>query len=258
MTDQTDILKCFYYHLFKSTVFGAEGSYKYLTFPEAIQAMNSYLTSGNLQVLGFALTTIGWILEVASMGLVDWRVWHLDNTTSIISSGMVWVGIWKVCFYSTILFSPQSRSAKICHTYSIYSTFLPQDFRVAQIIFLVICILGVLGKVFIVIAMRNFNMRTGPKSSICNPFFIGGFFYVCAGICLLICVIWNFHSVFKNEIITFPATFYIPSRLKTQEIGHAVPLAIISAILMFLGGVFFLFYKLHLNTQVHPMTTEEI
>ncbi|XP_027691102.1 claudin-34 [Vombatus ursinus] len=215
--------------------------------------MNSCLTGGNLEVSALALATAGWILAVASMGQSDWRVWHLDNTTPTISSGVAWVGIWKACFYGTFVFAPQGRSAKMCHMYSLSNTFLSWDFRAVQHIFLFACILGVMGKAFIIIALRSFYMGAARKSTTGNAFTVGGFFFSSAGICILICVIWNFHSVSKNESITFPATFYIPPRPKTQEIGNAVIVAIISAILMLLAGVFFLSYKFHLDSRVHPL-----
>ncbi|XP_043849374.1 claudin-34 [Dromiciops gliroides] len=215
--------------------------------------MSSCLSTGNLQLSGFALATSGWILAPTSMGQTDWRVWHLDNTTSIISSGIAWVGIWKVCFYNTILLSPQGRSVKICHTYGMFNSLLSQDFRAVQNIFLFACILGVLGKVSIILALRNFYMGAARRSTTCNLFTIGGFFYLFAGICILICVIWNFYAVSKNESLTFPATFYLPPRPKTQEVGNAVSMAITSAILMLLGGGIFLFCKFHRECQVYPL-----
>ncbi|XP_074153411.1 claudin-34-like [Sminthopsis crassicaudata] len=207
--------------------------------------MSSYFTRSNLQLSSFALVTVGWILSLASMGRMDWRVWHLEeNPSSMVSSGITWVGIWKVCFYSTILHPPpQEKSGKICHSYIKYDNFLPQDFRIVQNIFLFACILGAMGKVSITIAMRNFYLGIPQRSAICNPFTIGGFFYISAGICILICVIWNYHSVFTNESITFPDTFHIPPSPETQEIGDAVSMAIIAAILMLLGGIFFLSLK---------------
>ncbi|XP_020861916.1 claudin-20 [Phascolarctos cinereus] len=213
----------------------------------------SHLTSGNLQVLALALATAVWILAVASMGQSDWRVWHLVNTTSIFSSDIAWVGIWKACFYGTFLFFPQGRSAKICHVYSVSNTFLPWDFRAVQHIFLFGCILGVMAKAYVIIALRSFYTGDARRSTTANAFTVGGFFYSSAGICILICAIWNFHSVSQNKSITFPVIFYIPPRPKAQEIGNAVIVAILSAVLMLLAGVFFLSYKFHMDSQVHPM-----
>ncbi|XP_072470501.1 claudin-34-like isoform X1 [Notamacropus eugenii] len=233
------------------------GSNKYQIFPETTQAMSSELNRGNLHFSFFAIATIGWILALASMGQVDWRVWHVDNMTPVISSGIVWVGIWKVCFHSTTLHSAQGTSGKICHTYGRHNSFLPPDFRAVEKIFLLACILGVIGKVCSIIALRNFYMGVGRKPIICNPFTMAGFSFLSAGICVLICVIWNFHSVSQKKTINFPATFYIPPSPNTQESGSAVVVAIISAILMMLSGVFFLSYKFHMDSQVHPMITVE-
>uniref|UniRef100_F6YLS8 Claudin 34 n=2 Tax=Monodelphis domestica TaxID=13616 RepID=F6YLS8_MONDO len=199
--------------------------------------MSSYLSSGNTQLTGFLLTVVGWILLGVSVGQVEWRLWHLGNTTSIIPTGSVWVGLVKVCYYSGVRLSPQRRTSKVCHAYGRRNSFLPEDIRAIQNILLLACILGALGKASLVIGLRNLYLGIVRKSTACNSFTIGGLCYLSAGICVLICVLWNSYAVFKNEGINFPASFHIPPRPKTQEVGTAISTAIISIILMLLGGV---------------------
>ncbi|XP_036598445.1 claudin-34 [Trichosurus vulpecula] len=215
--------------------------------------MGSCFTSGDFQVSTLAVATIGWILAIASMGGADWRVWYLEEDNApVISHGIAWVGFWKVCFYSTVLPSPHARSDKICHAYNTYDAFIPQDFRAVQNIFLVACILGALGKVSIIVALRTFYMGDVHKTT-CNPFTLGGFFYTMAGICIIICVTWNYYAVLRNKSINFPSTFSVPSSPRTQEIGTAVPVAILSAVLLLQAGVLFLFPKFRVDCQVHPL-----
>ncbi|XP_044522910.1 claudin-34 [Gracilinanus agilis] len=216
---------------------------------------SSYLSSGNPQLTGFSLTVVGWILLGVSVGQVEWRLWHLGNTTSIIPSGSVWVGILKVCYYSSVRHSPRRRTSKVCHTYGMRNSFLPEDFRAIQHILLLACILGAMGKASLVIGLRNLHLGIARKSTACNSFTIGGLCYLSAGICVLISVLWNFNAVFKNEGISFPASFHIPPRPKAQEVGTAISTAIISVILMLLGGAFFFFYKFPVECPVHPLIT---
>ncbi|XP_072470516.1 claudin-34-like [Notamacropus eugenii] len=215
--------------------------------------MSGYFTCRHLQFPFFTLATLGWILALVSMGHSEWRVWHLKNTTPVISSGIAWVGICKACFRSTTLLLPEERSDKICQSYGMRNTFLPKDFRAVQIICACACILGAIGTVYSSTGLRNFYKGVPHKPVMCNPFTMAGLFFLSAGTCVSICVIWNFLSVFHNGSINFPDSFFLPPSPKTQEIGNAAYVATVSAILMLLSGVFFFACKFRMNSQVHPM-----
>ncbi|KAM7177584.1 claudin-34-like [Macrochelys suwanniensis] len=203
--------------------------------------MTSLATSIHLQIVGLALGTLGWILCIISMGQVQWRVWHTSNTT-IISSGIAWVGIWKVCFNSH---SKISRDLRImfCHRFRFNDAFIPQEISVAQVLLLAATVLGALGKAFTVFALRNIYMGILLKTQTISFFLAGGILKIFAGVCVLIPVTWNSYSVAYNCAIPFPPSFYMPSSPEAQEVGAAIPVGIVSVILLLMSGTFSLSYK---------------
>ncbi|XP_029457702.1 claudin-34 [Rhinatrema bivittatum] len=211
----------------------------------------------HLQLAGLAFATVGWILSSITTGLVQWRVWHVANTT-IITSGIAWVGIWRSCFFSDILISPSLRTM-YCQEFSAQDSFLPREIFVAQGLMLVAVILGGMGKVSTVCALRNVYQGMPSGTEVMKWFITAGVLNLVAGVCILIPVAWNFYSVAHNFTISFPSSFYMPTSPLKQEVGAAIPVGIVSAVLMLLSGIFFLAYKLPAVSvlRVHPFTTEE-
>ncbi|XP_054078775.1 claudin-34 [Rissa tridactyla] len=204
--------------------------------------MSSLVSTSHLQLAAFALGTVGWILCTISMGIVEWRVWHVDNTT-IISSGIAWVGIWKVCFISYLHVSPGYKE-QFCHKFSGYDSSIPHEIYAAQGLLLIAMFMGLLGLTATIFALRNICMGITHKTLITRFFLVGGFFYVFAGLCVLIPVSWNFYSVTHNQSIAFPPSSYMPSSPVAQEAGAAIPIGIVAVILLLLSGTFSLSYRL--------------
>ncbi|XP_068019138.1 claudin-34 [Melanerpes formicivorus] len=203
--------------------------------------MSSLASTSHLQLAAFALGTVGWILCTISMGTVEWRVWHVDNTT-IISSGIAWVGIWKVCFISYLHISPGYKE-QFCHKFSGYDFSIPYEIYAAQGLLLIAVFMGLLGLTATIFALRNVYMGISHKTLITRFFLVGGFLYVVAGLCILIPVGWNFYSVMQNQSIAFPPSYYMPSSPAAQEAGAAIPIGIVAVILLLLSGTFSFSYR---------------
>ncbi|NXG62855.1 CLD34 protein, partial [Hemiprocne comata] len=205
------------------------------------------VSTSHLQLAAFALGTVGWILCIASMGIVEWRVWHVDNTTTI-SSGIAWVGIWKVCFISYLHISPGYKE-QFCHKFSGYDSSIPHEIYAAQGLLLIAMFLGLLGLTATMFALRNVSVRITQKTLITRFFLLGGFFYIFAGLCVLIPVSWNFYSVMHNQSIAFPPSYYMPSSPAVQEAGAAIPIGIVAVIFLLLSGTFSLSYRFLVTTN---------
>lgn len=225
----------------------------FLQFPWCVAAMFLFINSANCQVAGFAIATVGWILTGASLGFVEWRVWHMDNT-SLFPSGRVCVGMWKVCLYHHI---GNYKRATLCRHYSYLDSYLPLDIRVSQNLLLLASILGLLGRASNVFALRNVYMGVRQGNATFNPFVASGILDLAAGICISIAVVWNYHSVVSEEGITFPSSLAIPFKPSTQEVGTAFLVACLAAFMMVLSGLLFLTYKLPTVNQVHPQSSKK-
>lgn len=211
--------------------------------------------TANLQVAGFAILTMGWILGSISTGLVQWRVWHVSNST-LISSGIAWIGIWRTCFFSHVLVSPNLETM-YCQHYSVMDSFIPREIFVAQGLMLVAIIFGAAGKAICVFGLKS--VYQGQVSAIPLWFRAGGILILLSSISIIIPVAWNMHSVVNNFSIPFPSTFGMPSSPDKQEVGAAISVGVVSAILLFTSGIFFLCYKLpkDFDNKVHPIDDED-
>ncbi|KAF6389817.1 hypothetical protein mRhiFer1_002957 [Rhinolophus ferrumequinum] len=214
--------------------------------------MSSRTTSINCPLAGFAIATAGWILSVTCMGLVEWQVWHV-NRTSFWEKSHVSVGMWKVCVYSHVRYFDRAR---LCYPYTYGDTFLPLNIHVGQHLLLAASILGLLGKVCIVFALRKLSMVILGRKVICNPFAVAGILNMAAGMCILITVIWNHKSVMNGEGISFPLSFHIPFKPDRQEMGNAMLVAYLAAFLMLLSVLFHLRFQCPMPNQVQPEASE--
>lgn len=214
--------------------------------------MRSGTNSANCQVVGFAVATVGWILSITCMGLVEWRVWHM-NSTSLLEPSVVCVGMWKVCVYRHATYFDR---VTLCYPYTYGDTFLPVAIRAGQHLLLATSILGLLGKIFSVFALRKLSMGILGTKVICNPFAVSGILNMAGGICILVTVIWNHKSVMNGEGISFPPSFHIPLQPDRQEMGNAMLVAYLAAFLMLLSVLFHLPFKCPARNQVQPEASE--
>ncbi|VCW67485.1 unnamed protein product [Gulo gulo] len=210
------------------------------------------INSANCQVAGFAVATVGWILTTTSMGLVEWRVWYIENS-ALLPPGLVCVGMWKVCVYHHV--SDHSKAA-LCQRYSYRDAYLPLDIRASQNLLLLASILGLLGRASIVFALRNAYLGVLRENAAFNPCVASGILNLASGVCIAIAVVWNYHSVRSEQGISFPPSLSIPFKPNTQEIGSALLVACLAAFMMFLSGVIFLSHKFSTATRVQPQTSD--
>ncbi|KAM4798279.1 claudin-34-like [Urocitellus parryii] len=207
------------------------------------------VSSANCQVAGFAIATVGWILSGISMGLVEWRMWYMNHHPLPASSGVTCVGMWRVCIYNH---ESNTSKSKMCYQYTYHDDFLPPSICVGQHLLLAANILGLLGKAFIVLALRNVYMGILQKNATCNPFVASGILNITASGCILIVVLWNYYSIISMEGIEFPSSFHVPFKPDVQEVGSALIVATLAAFLLLLSGIIFLSYTFPLDIQVHP------
>ncbi|XP_004623198.1 claudin-34 [Octodon degus] len=205
--------------------------------------MTVEVQSANRQVAGFAIITIAWIFSSTSMGLVEWRVCHMDDPSFSLSS-VVCVGMWRFCVYSH---DSNFSKAKRCHQYR--NTFLPADIRTAQHLLLAASALGFLGKACAILGLRNVHLRTPEEDGARKPFIMAGTLTIAACACLSIAAFWNCYSVMNEERIYFPLSFHVPFQPGSQEMGSTMVVALLSAFLLLLSGIFFLSYRYPLKTQ---------
>lgn len=184
-------------------------------------------------IVGF----LSWILTMATVGLDDWRLWFVDNTT-IINSGVAWIGIWRACFYSHVL-----SEIEFCQFLGISESFLPIEIKLAQVLMMLAVITGLAGNVAGACAMRMAYFSVENRGKIRLAFLLTGTLYMLAGFFSMLPLAWNLNSVLSNRTIIFPPEYQFPVAPDRQRVGNAIGVGIFSSILTLLSGLVFLSYR---------------
>ncbi|XP_077663288.1 claudin-34-like [Eretmochelys imbricata] len=219
---------------------------------EDLEAMFSLFKRITLQLVGVSLGSLGWILSCITTRHAEWRLWLVNNTT-IFSSGIAHVGIWKICFPPNLKIS-SDYDIVCCHEFNFNENFFPVEMFLAQILLLIATFLGGLGIFFTFLSPWHFYMGTMRKTQAICLFLAGGILYIIAGLCVLVPVSWNFYSVANNSSIPFPPSFHLPSGPVAQRIGIAIPMGISSGLMLLISGLFSLCIRSPVTSiRVNPM-----
>ncbi|XP_016406602.1 claudin-34 [Sinocyclocheilus rhinocerous] len=188
------------------------------------------------QFAGLVLGFVGWIMTASVSGVNDWRIWYVDNQT-VITGGLAWVGVWRVCFNSHVL-----DSAEICKSISLTDSFTPPEIAAAQVLCMVAVGMGVIANLVAGHAVRNaiFGVDSGHVRL---TFVMAGSLYWLTAVCSLVPVFWNMNSVLANLTIDFPPDFYLPSAPVKQEVGPGIGIGIGSACMLIVSGLLLLCYR---------------
>ncbi|XP_072293972.1 claudin-34 [Eucyclogobius newberryi] len=189
------------------------------------------------QFLALVLGFLSWIFTLATVGLNEWRVWFLNDTT-IVDSGVAWVGIWSACFYSHVL-----SEIEYCQYLSLTQSFLPLEIRLGQVLMMLAVITGLSGNMIAAYGMRMAYFSVENRSRIKLVFLLAGTSYLFTGCCSLLPLAWNLNSVLNNCTIDFPPEYHFPAAPVRQTVGNAIGVGIFASVLMLLSGLIFLRYR---------------
>ncbi|XP_014339578.1 claudin-34 [Latimeria chalumnae] len=204
-------------------------------------------SSANLQLTAFFIGSVGWIFSSVITGLLQWRVWYFYNST-VITSEIAWVGIWRACFFSSVLVSPELKKM-YCQRITFSDSFVPTEICVAQCLMLGAITFGGIGKIAAILGLREAYFNEN-RYKIHTFFSVGAVLNMSAALCIIISVAWNWNSVIKNHSIDFPSYFNLPSSPDKQEAGAALPIGVLSVFLLVISGSFLLMYHLPQSSEL--------
>ncbi|KAI7794919.1 claudin-34-like [Triplophysa rosa] len=197
--------------------------------------------TAHAQFVALVLGTVGWILTIVTMGMVEWRVWEV-SAPSVISSGLAWVGIWRVCFHSNAPILSENEIL-FCQKIGAFDPFTPPEIIAAQVLMLVAVILGLMGNVSVVYGLRNIYFGFNQFNRIRLALSAGGALFILTGVSTLVPVFWNLSSVAHNQTIVFPPAFRMPSAPEKQHIGPGIGVGIVASFLVVCSGLIVLSYR---------------
>ncbi|KAB5558917.1 hypothetical protein PHYPO_G00022750 [Pangasianodon hypophthalmus] len=213
--------------------------------------------TAHAQFVGFWVGTVGWVLTIIAIGLVEWRVWEVSDL-SVITSGLAWVGIWRVCFFTNVLVTSEYTDL-YCQRMQLTDAYTPNEIAASQVLMLLAFILGFFGNSSVIYGLRNIYFGLDETRSVTLAFSFGGGLLLLAGVTSFIPLFWNLHAVVTNQTINFSPNFNMPPAPDGQYVGPGIAVGIFASILVVLSGTVFLCYKLPegLNSKIRPSRTKE-
>ncbi|XP_077440078.1 claudin-34 [Vanacampus margaritifer] len=196
--------------------------------------------TAHCQFFGLLTGCLAWILTMATTGMDEWRVWHVnpDNLTSVITSGVAWVGIWRACFHSHVL--PKMEN---CQSMAVSDGFVPLEIRAAQVLMLLAVLGGLAGNGAAVQAVRRVYFSVERRGGLRAAFVLAGGLYLCTAALVLAPLVWNTSATVNNATIPFPPRFRLPAAPASQRVGTAVGVGFVAAVLMLISGLLFLAHR---------------
>uniref|UniRef100_A0A670YG65 Uncharacterized protein n=1 Tax=Pseudonaja textilis TaxID=8673 RepID=A0A670YG65_PSETE len=190
-----------------------------------------------LQLIGFSAGAVGCILLPITVHHSDWRLWSIQKSSYYVD-GVTRLGIWKICFPPKAMEADKYK-LHCCHDFDLFEKFFPIEMKLGQISMFIGSLLAFWGLLFAFLIPWNSFFQKHIQTRWLA--FIGGTFFVISSFCVFVPISWTVCSVFKNESITFPPSFHLPSRPFVQNIGGAVYLGYMSGILLFVSGLSIIF-----------------
>ncbi|XP_032087257.1 claudin-34-like [Thamnophis elegans] len=182
---------------------------------------------------GYLLSILGWILCITSTATDYWRLWHVKSKDNLYP-GLLWIGIWRACYLHST--HPQNRYVH-CEEFTEDLKKLPNEIFLAQDLLSLCCIVGAVGITFMSFALWNVVRAITHKTFLLTLFNVGGLMNFLTGIIILIPIAWNSYSILINADIMFPESFNMPTSPVYQEIGAAIYIGYVSALLLIVSGV---------------------
>lgn len=202
--------------------------------------MGYLVHTAHLQFMSLWVGLVGWTLTGVAMGLIQWRVWQVSDVSTV-TSGVVWVGIWRTCFLSTVLAAGE-RDGLFCQAMGFLDPFAPPEIPAAQALMVAALVVGVGGNASAVYALRCVYFGR-PERPIRTAFAVAGGLQLLAGACSLVPLSWNLNSVAANRTIGFPPRFHVPPAPLGQHAGAGIGVGMTAALMVVASGLAFLSYR---------------
>ncbi|XP_006033848.1 claudin-4 [Alligator sinensis] len=178
------------------------------------------MASMGLQVLGIALSVIGWLGTILCCGLPMWRVTAFIGNNIVVAQ-IIWEGLWMDCVV-------QSTGQMQCKVYDSMLA-LPQDLQAARALVVIAIVLAVLG-ILLAIAGGKCTNCVEDESSKAKIMIVSGIIFIIAGLMILIPVSWSANNIIRD--------FYNPlvTEAQKRELGASLYIGWAASALLFIGG----------------------
>ncbi|XP_048370974.1 claudin-5 [Sphaerodactylus townsendi] len=176
------------------------------------------MASAALELLGLALSILGWAGSILASGLPMWQVSAFVEA-NIVTAQITWEGLWMAC----VALSTGHTQCKVYD--SILS--LPAELQAGRTLMVLAALLGLVALLVTVVGAQCTTCVRAGKLKVWIAAVGGGLFALC-GLLVLIPPSWFARIIIGN--------FYDPASRSKREMGAALYVAWASSALLLLGG----------------------
>ncbi|CAM9705640.1 unnamed protein product [Bubo scandiacus] len=178
------------------------------------------MASMGLQVLGIALSVIGWLASILCCALPMWRETAFIGNNIVVAQ-IIWEGLWMNCVV-------QSTGQMQCKVYDSMLA-LPQDLQAARAMVVVAIVLAVLGTLLAVAGGKCTNCVEDDAAK-AKVMILSGIIFIISGILILIPISWSANTIIQD--------FYNPLVTDSQkrDLGSSLYVGWAASALLLLGG----------------------
>lgn len=176
------------------------------------------MASAALELLGLALSILGWAGSILASGLPMWQVSAFVEA-NIVTAQSTWEGLWMACV-------AHSTGHMQCKVYDSLLS-LPAELQAGRTLMVLAALLGLAALLVTVVgAQCTTCVRSGRAKAWIAA--VGGALFVFCGLLVLVPPSWFAHIIISN--------FHDPATRHKREMGAALYVAWAAAALLLLGG----------------------
>ncbi|XP_028557406.1 claudin-4-like [Lacerta agilis] len=178
------------------------------------------MASAGFQIMGMALTVVGWIGTIITCALPMWKVSAFIGNNIVVAQ-ITWEGLWMNCVV-------QSTGQMQCKVYDSMLA-LSQDVQTARALMVISVLLAALALMVAIVGAKCTNCVEDEDTK-ARIMIVSGAVFIVAGILCLIPVCWSANTIVRE--------FYNPMVIDAQkrELGAALYIGWASSALLILGG----------------------
>ncbi|KAM3853219.1 claudin-4 [Vipera latastei] len=178
------------------------------------------MASMGMQVLGIALSVIGWLGTILCCGLPMWKVTAFMGTNIVVAQ-IIWEGLWMDCVV-------QSTGQMQCKVYESMLA-LAQDMQAARALVVIAIVLAIIGIFFSIIGGKCTNC-VEDEATKAKVMIFSGIIFLISSIMLLIPLCWTANNIIQD--------FYNPMipESRKREMGASLYIGWASCGLLLIGG----------------------
>ncbi|NP_001280084.1 claudin-4-like [Callorhinchus milii] len=178
------------------------------------------MANSGLEILGIALSVLGWLGSLISCILPMWKVTAFIGNNIVVAQ-IIWEGLWMNCVV-------QSTGQMQCKVYDSLLA-LSQDLQASRALTVIAIVVGVLGILISIVGAKCTNCIDDEVAK-AKVMIVAGILFLLAGLMTLIPVSWTANTIIKD--------FYNPlvTDAQRRELGASLYIGWGTSGLLLLGG----------------------